>query len=167
MSPRNHVLHGAPLFHHALMRIFEQRVVLRRGRLSASPATGLPGLLENVFLEDFFGCFGFLSLVSERQGENGGGPSSRFSSMLQRAAELRAVKNRVFTWVTRFVLQPVVPAKPARGSDFLGSQHVVLRDKNLLRHCAAGQVASLLPHAKNTLVLTIDEWSVGACPACR
>eukprot|EP00752_Nemacystus_decipiens_P002827 g2635.t1 len=36
-----------------------------RGQFSASPATGLIGLQENEFLGDFFGCLGFLSLVSE------------------------------------------------------------------------------------------------------
>lgn len=55
---------------YALLRVLEHRVVLRRGRLSVSPATGLTGLLESVFLGDFFGCFGFLALVSERQEEN-------------------------------------------------------------------------------------------------
>eukprot|EP00903_Cladosiphon_okamuranus_P012449 g11660.t1 len=39
---------------------------LQRYRLSTSPATGLTGLLENVFLGDFFECFGFLSLVNKR-----------------------------------------------------------------------------------------------------
>eukprot|EP00903_Cladosiphon_okamuranus_P019499 g17932.t1 len=38
---------------------------LKRGRFSASPATGLIGLQENEFLGDFFGCLGFLSLASE------------------------------------------------------------------------------------------------------
>ncbi|CAM9578249.1 unnamed protein product [Ectocarpus sp. 4 AP-2014] len=37
----------------------------KRARLSASPATGLAGLLENELLGDFFGCFGFLSLATE------------------------------------------------------------------------------------------------------
>ncbi|CAM9595544.1 unnamed protein product, partial [Ectocarpus fasciculatus] len=34
-----------------------------RCRLSASPATGLLGMLENAFLSDFFGCVGFLPLT--------------------------------------------------------------------------------------------------------
>ncbi|CAM9724077.1 unnamed protein product, partial [Ectocarpus sp. 12 AP-2014] len=38
---------------------------LKRVRLSPSPATGLPGLLENELLGDFFGCLGFLPLASE------------------------------------------------------------------------------------------------------
>ncbi len=38
----------------------------RRGRFSASPATGLIGLPENGFLGDFFDALGFLSLASER-----------------------------------------------------------------------------------------------------
>eukprot|EP00903_Cladosiphon_okamuranus_P014173 g13171.t2 len=37
---------------------------LERSRFSASPATGLVGLQENVFLTDFFACLGFLSLTS-------------------------------------------------------------------------------------------------------
>ncbi|CAM9613649.1 unnamed protein product [Ectocarpus sp. 12 AP-2014] len=37
----------------------------KRARLSASPATGLAGLLENELLGDFFGCLGFLSLATE------------------------------------------------------------------------------------------------------
>jgi len=37
-----------------------------RSRLSASPATGLLGLPENGFLHDFFGCLGFIDVVSER-----------------------------------------------------------------------------------------------------
>eukprot|EP00752_Nemacystus_decipiens_P002826 g2634.t1 len=46
----------------------DERVMfpLKRGRFSASPATGLIGLQENEFLGDFFGCLGFLSLASER-----------------------------------------------------------------------------------------------------
>ena len=43
-----------------------ERVILLRGRLSASPATGLTGLQENVYLVDFFGCLGFLSLATKR-----------------------------------------------------------------------------------------------------
>ncbi|CAM9748894.1 unnamed protein product [Scytosiphon promiscuus] len=38
---------------------------LKRCRLSPSPATGLVGLQENVFLSDFFGCLGFLPLATE------------------------------------------------------------------------------------------------------
>ncbi|CAM9344936.1 unnamed protein product [Ectocarpus fasciculatus] len=37
---------------------------LKRCRLSASPATGLVGMLENAFLSDFFGCIGFLPLTT-------------------------------------------------------------------------------------------------------
>ena len=37
-----------------------------RCRLSASPATGLLGMQENVFLNDYFGCLGLLPLASER-----------------------------------------------------------------------------------------------------
>ncbi|CAN0339839.1 unnamed protein product, partial [Ectocarpus fasciculatus] len=36
-----------------------------RCRLSASPATGLVGMQENVFLCDFFGCLGILPLTTE------------------------------------------------------------------------------------------------------
>lgn len=45
--------------------VFERSFSLR-ARLSASPATGLAGLLENELLGDFFGCLGFLSLATER-----------------------------------------------------------------------------------------------------
>ncbi|CBN75415.1 expressed unknown protein [Ectocarpus siliculosus] len=37
---------------------------LKRFRLNASPATGLVGMQENVFLSDFFGCVGFLPLTT-------------------------------------------------------------------------------------------------------
>ncbi|CAM9281330.1 unnamed protein product [Ectocarpus sp. 8 AP-2014] len=37
---------------------------LKRFRLSASPATGLVGMEENAFLNDFFGCVGFLPLTT-------------------------------------------------------------------------------------------------------
>ena len=37
-----------------------------RCRLSASPATGMVGMQENVFLGDFFGCLGILPLATER-----------------------------------------------------------------------------------------------------
>ncbi|CAM9393671.1 unnamed protein product [Ectocarpus fasciculatus] len=37
---------------------------LKRCKLSASPATGLVGMLENAFLSDFFGCVGFLPLTT-------------------------------------------------------------------------------------------------------
>ncbi|CAM9174909.1 unnamed protein product [Ectocarpus sp. 4 AP-2014] len=37
---------------------------LKRFRLSASPATGLVGMQENVSLSDFFGCVGFLPLTT-------------------------------------------------------------------------------------------------------
>eukprot|EP00903_Cladosiphon_okamuranus_P006027 g5945.t1 len=37
----------------------------KRCRFSASPATGLIGQQENGFLDDFFGCLGFLSLANE------------------------------------------------------------------------------------------------------
>ncbi|CAN0026666.1 unnamed protein product [Ectocarpus sp. 4 AP-2014] len=37
---------------------------VKRFRLSASPATGLVGMQENVFLSDFFGCVGFLPLTT-------------------------------------------------------------------------------------------------------
>ncbi|CBN75199.1 hypothetical protein Esi_0072_0052 [Ectocarpus siliculosus] len=37
----------------------------KRARISASPATGLAGLLENELLGEFFGCLGFLSLATE------------------------------------------------------------------------------------------------------
>ncbi|CAM9343803.1 unnamed protein product [Ectocarpus sp. 12 AP-2014] len=37
---------------------------LKRFKLSASPATGLVGMQENVFLSDFFGCVGFLPLTT-------------------------------------------------------------------------------------------------------
>ena len=37
-----------------------------RGRLSISPATGLIGLPENGFLDDFFGCMGFIGIANER-----------------------------------------------------------------------------------------------------
>lgn len=40
-------------------------ILLLRARLSPSPATGLVGLPENGFLDDFFGCLGFLCLASE------------------------------------------------------------------------------------------------------
>ncbi|CAN0200762.1 unnamed protein product [Ectocarpus sp. 8 AP-2014] len=36
-----------------------------RFRLSVSPATGLVGMQENVFLSDFFSCFGFLPLTTQ------------------------------------------------------------------------------------------------------
>ncbi|CAN0100861.1 unnamed protein product, partial [Ectocarpus sp. 12 AP-2014] len=36
-----------------------------RFRVSASPATGLVGMEENVFLSDFFGCVGFLPLTTQ------------------------------------------------------------------------------------------------------
>ncbi|CAN0400626.1 unnamed protein product [Ectocarpus sp. 12 AP-2014] len=39
---------------------------VKRFRLSASPATGLVGMQENVFLSDFFGCVGFLPLTTPR-----------------------------------------------------------------------------------------------------
>lgn len=39
---------------------------LRRCRLSPSPATGLVGLQENAFLNDYFGCLGFLPLATAR-----------------------------------------------------------------------------------------------------
>jgi len=35
-----------------------------RSRLSPSPATGLVGLPENGFLDDFYGCHGFLGIAS-------------------------------------------------------------------------------------------------------
>lgn len=38
---------------------------LLRCRMSASPATGLVGMEENVFLGDFFGCLGVLPLATE------------------------------------------------------------------------------------------------------
>lgn len=41
-------------------------VAIPRSRLSASPATGLIGLPENGFLDDFFGSLGFIPLASER-----------------------------------------------------------------------------------------------------
>ncbi|CAM9106405.1 unnamed protein product, partial [Laminaria digitata] len=37
---------------------------LKRCRLSPSPATGLVGMQENAFLNDYFGCLGFLPLAS-------------------------------------------------------------------------------------------------------
>ncbi|CAN0123820.1 unnamed protein product [Ectocarpus sp. 6 AP-2014] len=37
---------------------------LKRFTLNASPATGLVGMQENVFLSDFFGCVGFLPLTT-------------------------------------------------------------------------------------------------------
>ncbi|CAN0270947.1 unnamed protein product [Ectocarpus sp. 12 AP-2014] len=37
---------------------------LKRFRLSASPATGLVGMQENVFLSDFFGCVGFFPFTT-------------------------------------------------------------------------------------------------------
>lgn len=40
--------------------------ITKRCRLSASPATGLVGMEENVLLSDFFLCFGILPLASER-----------------------------------------------------------------------------------------------------
>ncbi|CAM9966772.1 unnamed protein product [Scytosiphon promiscuus] len=40
-------------------------MVLKRCRLSASPATGLVGMEENFFLSDFFSCVGFLPLTTE------------------------------------------------------------------------------------------------------
>ncbi|CAN0165572.1 unnamed protein product, partial [Ascophyllum nodosum] len=36
-----------------------------RCRLSASPATGLLGMRENGFLNEYFGCLGLLPLASE------------------------------------------------------------------------------------------------------
>eukprot|EP00752_Nemacystus_decipiens_P005061 g4595.t1 len=39
--------------------------IIKRCRLSASPATGLVGMQENLFLSDFFGCIGFLPLTTE------------------------------------------------------------------------------------------------------
>ncbi|CAN0073273.1 unnamed protein product [Scytosiphon promiscuus] len=39
----------------------------KRCRLMASPATGLVGMRENVFLSDFFGCMGFLPLSSQSE----------------------------------------------------------------------------------------------------
>lgn len=42
--------------------------VLRRVRLSASPATGLVGMEESSFLGSFFDCLGFLPLTNERCG---------------------------------------------------------------------------------------------------
>eukprot|EP00752_Nemacystus_decipiens_P006689 g6015.t1 len=38
---------------------------LKRGRFSASPATGLIGLQENQFLGDFFECLSFLSITNQ------------------------------------------------------------------------------------------------------
>lgn len=38
---------------------------LQRCRLSASPATGLVGMQENVYLSDYFGCLGFLPLMCQ------------------------------------------------------------------------------------------------------
>ena len=37
-----------------------------RCRLSASPATGLLGMQENGFLNEYFGCLGLLPLATER-----------------------------------------------------------------------------------------------------
>eukprot|EP00903_Cladosiphon_okamuranus_P015987 g14765.t2 len=42
-------------------------MALKRCRLSASPATGLVGMEENLFLSDFFACLGFLPLTTERE----------------------------------------------------------------------------------------------------
>ena len=42
------------------------RVICCRCRLSASPATGLVGMRENAFLNDFFGCVGFFPLTTQR-----------------------------------------------------------------------------------------------------
>eukprot|EP00904_Undaria_pinnatifida_P005103 jgi/Undpi1/1722/HiC_scaffold_11.g05112.m1 len=39
---------------------------LKRCRLSPSPATGLVGMQENAFLNDYFDCLGFLPLANER-----------------------------------------------------------------------------------------------------
>ncbi|CAM9619262.1 unnamed protein product, partial [Ectocarpus sp. 12 AP-2014] len=41
-------------------------IVLKRYRFSASPATGLVGMQENVFLSNFFGSVGFLPLATRR-----------------------------------------------------------------------------------------------------
>lgn len=49
--------HGPPL---------RFRPSLLRGRFSASPATGLIGMLENELLGDFFECLGVLSLATGR-----------------------------------------------------------------------------------------------------
>lgn len=40
--------------------------IVVRCRLSASPATGLLGMQENVFLDNYFGCLGLLPLANER-----------------------------------------------------------------------------------------------------
>lgn len=37
-----------------------------RARLSTSPATGLIGLRENVYIADFFRTIGFVPITSER-----------------------------------------------------------------------------------------------------
>ncbi|CAN0519507.1 unnamed protein product, partial [Ectocarpus sp. 8 AP-2014] len=46
-------------------RVSSGMLPLKRFRVSASPATGLVGMEENVFLSDFFGCVGFLPLTTQ------------------------------------------------------------------------------------------------------
>ncbi|CAN0486512.1 unnamed protein product, partial [Ectocarpus sp. 8 AP-2014] len=41
-----------------------EHVVMKRYRFSASPATGLVGMQENVFLSNFFDSVGFLPLTT-------------------------------------------------------------------------------------------------------
>ncbi|CAN0535821.1 unnamed protein product, partial [Ectocarpus sp. 12 AP-2014] len=41
-----------------------EHVVMKRCRFSASPATGLVGMRENVFLSNFFDSVGFLPLAT-------------------------------------------------------------------------------------------------------
>ncbi|CAM9184638.1 unnamed protein product [Ectocarpus fasciculatus] len=44
-----------------------EHVAMKRYRFSASPATGLVGMKENVFLSNFFGSVGFLPLTTRRR----------------------------------------------------------------------------------------------------